>query len=150
MLEHAPRGKKLLWRDLGDAGKKTVQQVIPRLDLNHVIVIGTPLVGIKQERARGLCLERLLWELDQRCVSRIFLESRGEALDLSDRRRIDGLRARHALNRETRVDWMRGEIDPMLWSPDIVLGTLGDAHVHHDELPEQITRLITEVTIELS
>ena len=37
----------------------------------------------------------------------------------------------------------------MLWSPDIVLGALGDAYVHRDPLPPQITRLITEVTIEL-
>ncbi len=61
-------------------------------------------------------------------------ESRAKALDLSDRRRIDGLSARNALSRETRVDWIRGEADPMLWSPDILLGAVGDVHAHHAAL----------------
>lgn len=62
----APRGNKLHWRDLGANGKARAAALLPQLGLRHVVVSAAPLVPAKQERARGLSFERLLWELAQR------------------------------------------------------------------------------------
>lgn len=88
----APRGKKLHWRELGDAGKATVIEILPTLGLRHLVVVGMPLDGVRQERARGRCFTRLMWELTQRHVAHVSIESRSATLDAKDRRRVDGLR----------------------------------------------------------
>lgn len=149
LTRFAPRGNKLHWRDLGEAGKKPVIDAIPELCLHHVVVIGAPMIDIRQERARGRCFERLLWELDQAGVTKVVFESRTPHQDRTDRRRVDGLRGRGVITGELRAEWRRGAEEPLLWAPDIVLGALGDARVAGTELDARVAASIQEIVISL-
>jgi hypothetical protein len=104
---------------------------------------------IRQERARGRCFERLLWELDQAGVTKVVFESRTPHQDRTDRRRVDGLRGRGVITGELRAEWRRGAEEPLLWAPDIVLGALGDARVAGTELDARVAASIQEIVISL-
>jgi hypothetical protein len=145
----APRGKKLHWRDLGDAGRKPVVDALPDLHLHHVVVVGTPMVGIREERARGRCFERLLWELDRSGVTKVVFESRTRHQDQTDRRRVDGLRSRGVITGGLRAEWRRGAEEPLLWAADVVLGAVGDARVAGRQLDARLAASIQEIVISL-
>lgn len=149
LRRHAPRNGKLHWRDLGVDGKTKVRELIPRLGLRHVVVIAAPLAASRQERARGRCFERLLWELSRRSVSSVIVEARSPQQDRTDLKRVDGLRARAVIPRTMRVSWVPGVKEAMLWAPDIVIGALGDAHVAGVDVPAGLRETVTEVRIDL-
>lgn len=146
----APRGNKLHWRDLGANGKARAAALLPQLGLRHVVVSVAPLVPAKQERARGLSFERLLWELAQREVARVVVESRSPSQDRKDLKRVDGLRSRAVIPRDMRVEWVPGIEDPMLWAPDLVLGALGDAYVDRVDAPPALAEQVTRIDIKLA
>lgn len=73
---YAPKGNKLHWRDLGSRGKQNVAHGLSTLELEHIIIIRTLVAGMSEERARGLCIERLMWELDSREITNVTFESR--------------------------------------------------------------------------
>lgn len=150
LLRLAPRGRKLHWRDLGDRGRNTMLEFLPSLRIEHVVVIAAPLrSGIKQERARGQCFQQLLWELQQRNVDHVTFEARTPAQDKADKRRVDGLRSRHLIPRSLRADWVPGANQPLLWTPDLVLGAVGQARAYNLPLSPALSALVTEVRIEL-
>lgn len=146
----APRGRKLHWRELGDRGRAKAADLLPNLGICHVVVIATPRhLGVKQERARGLCFERLMWELAERGVDQVTFESRSSAQDRTDRRRIDGLRGRRLIPQSLRADWVPGPTQPLLWSPDLLLGVVGTARASGGPLPAELATLVTEIRIDL-
>ena len=145
-----PRGKKLHWRELGDRGKTEARSLLSTLPIEHVIVIAGPLRdGVKQERARGQCIERLLWELSERMVDTVTFESRSPAQDRADRRRVDGLRGRQYISTSMHVQWTPGATEPLLWLPDLIVGAVGDARAHNRRLAAELNPTITEISIEL-
>ncbi len=119
------------------------------LGLNHVVVVGAPLVGIRQERARGLCFERLMWELDQLGISRVVFESRSGSQDRQDRRRVDGLRSRGLIGPEIRAEWRAGVTDPRLWVADAIVGVVGDAKAGGAALDRRLEQCIVEIDVSL-
>ncbi|MGY5766057.1 hypothetical protein ACXET9_12745 [Brachybacterium sp. DNPG3] len=143
----APRGGKLHWRDLGERGRAAVAREILTEEIQHVIVIASPLTPGGQERARGRCFERLLWELERRSVQDVVVESRSDRQDRSDLRRVDGLRSRMIVSREMRVEWRPGGEVPMLWVPDDVLGMVGDAYRDEVDIGHRASALITRIYI---
>ncbi|WP_245725804.1 hypothetical protein [Propionibacterium cyclohexanicum] len=122
---------------------------IPELCLHHVVVIGAPMIGIRQERVRGRCFERLFWELDQAGVTKVVFESRTPHQDQTDLRRIDGLRSRGVITGDLRAEWRRGAEEPLLWAADIVLGAVGDARAAGTELDARVAVSIQEIVISL-
>lgn len=146
----APRNRKLHWRELGADGRTQMIDYIADLHLEHLIVVATPLrPEFKQERARGLCLERLMWELGQRKVERVVFESRSPAQDRADRRRIDGLRAQRTIPNSLYVDWVPGATDPWLWVSDLMLGAVGQARATGSPVPASLAPQVTEVRVDL-
>lgn len=125
-----PKGaRKLHWSDMKDREKKQVTGLVTWFDMAHMVVVGTPLDHRKQEHARAKCMERLLWELGQMEVSRVFLEQRTQSLNKRDMKLVEHLRGSKAIPKGLRVDIEQPSTEPMLWIPDQVLGAIGDAEV---------------------
>ncbi len=112
-----------------DREKKQVTGLVTWFDMAHMVVVGTPLDHRKQEHARAKCMERLLWELGQMEVSRVFLEQRTQSLNKRDMKLVEHLRGSKAIPKGLRVDIEQPSTEPMLWIPDQVLGAIGDAEV---------------------
>ena len=150
LRSRAPRAGKLHWRELGDRGRAGVLTLLPTLQIDHLVVIAAPLrPEIRIERARGQCIERLLWELALREVASVTFESRSPAQDKADRRRVDGLRSRRLIPDELFVDWVPGVSEPLLWAPDLMLGAVGDARANCQPVPAELAPLLTEVCLSL-
>ncbi|MEQ7125325.1 hypothetical protein ABN034_12470 [Actinopolymorpha sp. B11F2] len=75
---------KLHWNDLEPRERKHAAEQVAALDEVHVVVAASPVPVRRQERARRVCLERLIIELHQQGVTTLFMESRGS-------RRLDSL-----------------------------------------------------------
>jgi hypothetical protein len=100
---------------------------LAELVFKAVVVVGTPVIKSKQERARRLCMETLLPALEQIAVSRVWLEARTSALNQKDRRMVDALRGQKLVSPALRVDTARPREEPMLWASDIVAGAVNAA-----------------------
>lgn len=145
----APAGRKLHWHDLGRDGKADVVRLLAALGLRSLVVIATPMVNIRQEYARGTCVDRLLRELSDRGVEQVTFESRSASQDKKDQRRVDGLRNDHAIRPSLRVEWAVGANEPLLWAPDLILGAVGDAKASREPLRDDIAGLVTEIDVTL-
>lgn len=142
--------RKLHWRDIDGPHRRRVVSVIRGFDVQHVVVVGTPMDPKRQERARALCLERLAWELCERHhVIHTTLEARTPSLMQRDRRTIDALRGRGGLPRGMRVDHGNPLDEPMLWIADQIVGAVGDAHTGDDRWLQALANAVELIRIEL-
>ena len=123
-LRVLPPGTKchLHWVDEGDAVREKVIAAVEGLRLPHVVVAATPISKRRQERARAVCLERLMWELHDVGVTRVLIEGRSHQ-NAADRRVIGGLRNRKIVPRSLAFDF-GSKRDPELWIPDAVAGAV--------------------------
>ncbi|ROS64072.1 hypothetical protein EDF42_2334 [Curtobacterium sp. PhB172] len=87
----------------------------------EVLIIRYDGVPARPERRRRLCLERLVFELDERGVRHLVFESRGPHADRNDRRLLDAIRDR-GLGRGLRHEHLRGPDEPLLALADIACG----------------------------
>ncbi|WP_020390194.1 hypothetical protein [Kribbella catacumbae] len=116
------RNGRLHWAHESAKHRDAIAATIAAADLALVVVIGAPMYGPKQERARRCCLERLLYELAQCGVSEVWMESRSAAPDRRDVRLVDSARRKGLLPAELKVGFGRPQDEPMLWIPDAVAG----------------------------
>lgn len=100
--------QRISWLDLL---VRAVQIVVVRFE-------GAP---ARVERRRRRCLERLVWELEQRGVRRVVFESRGVQADDGDRSLIDALR-RRGIGRSLRHEHVRGVDEPLIALADLACG----------------------------
>jgi hypothetical protein len=107
----ALRTQRLSWLDL-------LRSVI------EIIVVRFEGAPARAERRRRHCLERLVWELEQRGVPRVVLESRGKVSDDGDRSLFDALR-RRGVGRGLRHEHVRAVDEPLVALADVACG----AHV---------------------
>lgn len=116
--------RKLHWRDESLKRRLVIAEAIARLPLEHLIVVRDGTEGERVERRRRLCLERLLYELDQLHVACATFESRGAADDRRDRSMLDALRARRTVSASLRIVHEKGPLEALLWIPDAVCGAV--------------------------
>ncbi|WP_369370898.1 hypothetical protein AB1046_19230 [Promicromonospora sp. Populi] len=119
--------RRLHWRDESAPRRAKIASAIAEHDLVHVVVVGAPIDAKKQERARRLCLERLVFELGMLDVSRVWLESRTQSLNTRDRRMFAALHAKQAMPAALHIDFALPTDEPMLWVADAVAGAVGQA-----------------------
>jgi len=91
----------------------------------EVVVVRYDGAAARAERRRRRCLERLVWELEQRGVGTLVLESRGPARDRDDRSMFTTLRDR-GVGRRLRWAHVRPSDEPLLALADIACGAHGD------------------------
>jgi hypothetical protein len=77
-------------------------------------------------------MERLLHELDQAGVRKVFLESRHDALNKRDIRLVDVLRIKGSISDAMVVSFALPRQEPMLWAPDAVAGAVSSARFGHE------------------
>ena len=117
---------KLHWRSMTDSQKAHSVAAISSIEHQTTIVAASPLVGVKQERARRKCLESLLVKLEGMGVDVLTLESRREPLDGRDRDCLLYARRANAV-RSIDIAHVVGADDPRLWLPDQILGAYGES-----------------------
>ncbi len=122
-----PTRGKLHWHDLNDRERRDISETIGALEALHLVVVATPADLRREERARAVCLERLVWELARQDVCHLTLEARPRALMARDIRTVRGLKGRLVAPSTFRVEHGDPGLDPMLWLPDQVLGAAGAA-----------------------
>ncbi len=119
------RQQRFHWRDESEAMRQRMLDHLTRLDLDAVISVQEPVEPAKLERARALCLQRLLWELLDTDLEELVIESRQDHNDRRDRRTIA-----HAQRSKTappglayRFAWPHDE--PLLWIADALASATG-------------------------
>ena len=82
---------------------------------------------------RRKCLEALLPNLENKGVDKLVMESHNPVQDARDVQLADIMKSVGYV-RSIKVSHARGELEPRLWFPDLVLGAYGDA-ICEDRLP---------------
>lgn len=129
---------KLHWHAEKTARRRKIVTTVAGFDINSIVVIATPLDERRQERARAQCLDALLIELDQLGVCHAYLEQREKTLNRRDLQHIDRLRGTRTISASLRIEVARPSVEPMLWIPDTICGSVGAAQ--HGE-PEWVNTL---------
>ncbi|MFC7383763.1 hypothetical protein [Sphaerisporangium rhizosphaerae] len=124
VLESLRTGKspRLHWREEPSARHPVIADAIRCLPLRSLVTVHMFSKGIPYERARRLCLERLLHELDQAGVTLATIESRSARMDHLDLLLIMGIRKSRLLSDGIRVVWRQAGEEPLLWAADVVAG----------------------------
>ncbi|PRI11010.1 hypothetical protein [Leucobacter massiliensis] len=144
------KSTRLHWYDQTPRRRRLIAGVLADLDVTHTIIVGAPIDPHRQERARRLCLERLLHELHSLGVERVWAETRTQSLNDRDRTMVAALRSRGAIPAHLAVEFAQPDQEPMLWLPDAVAGAVGMHHRGRDPEPyERLRHTITEHTIRL-
>lgn len=124
--------KKVHWREMSVRARTNSLELLGGLTHSTTIIVGTPLNGRKQERARRKCLELLLVQLEANNIKTIILESRGKTADKKD---IDFLLYLRRTDVIHTIDLQHasGKNDARLYIPDQILGAYGDIIAEKDD-----------------
>jgi hypothetical protein len=76
--------RRLHWRDENAVRRQRIINCVAGSGICAVAVAGSPVERTKQERARRICMERLLYELHAMGVDRVFFEARTPSLNRRD------------------------------------------------------------------
>jgi len=121
-LRHQRR--RFHWREEEHTDQESMAKLVGSLDLMAVVVVATPVDPRRPERARRLCLTRLLWELEHRNARDVLLESRGPAQDRDDRRHIGNAQRAQQLEPGLVFGFGNPLAEPLLWLPDLLAGAV--------------------------
>jgi hypothetical protein len=98
---------------------------VSALGLRAVAAIALPGTKRRQERARALCLTKLLWQLAERQVDAVTLESRGsQRRDDDDARVIGGGKRAGTVPKQLVYGHAQPKVEPLLWLGDLVASAL--------------------------
>ena len=142
------RSSKLHWNEMDTRQQTTAAQTIAALDGFHIVTVGTPVPHRRQERARAMCLTRLITELHSYSVTDLVIESRTVQLNERDIKTAQG--ARFSLPAGTRfhVTHVAGAQEPLLWSADIVAGAVRAHHQGNGAYRKKLERCLYEVELD--
>jgi hypothetical protein len=139
-------GTRFHWHEESDKGRDKAVALISGLSMLHVVVTGAPLMSAKQERARRLCMRRLLPELERAGVRHVWIDARRLAQNRSDIRAVDAFRQGRLIGRLIRVDHVRSWDEPLLWAPDAVAGVLTGGQ---PEYRASLDSMLTEYSVRI-
>lgn len=137
---------KLHWRDESSKRQQLIITTIDRLPLTHLIVVRDD-DNSRAERRRRLCMERLLFELDQLKIATATFESRGPADDKRDRDMVGRLRASKTITSALRIEHEKGPVEPMLWIPDALCGATSSHRTGDTNYVEQLAAAVQIINI---
>lgn len=140
-----PNGhRKLHWHSEGALRRSELSRAVAGLEALHLVVVRAGgLSHERSERRRRLCFERLLYELEQAKVERVVCEARERRQNDSDRKLLDGLRARKLVAGNIRMEHVAGPAEGLLAVPDIVCGAVVAARRGTGEHMRRLDALIT-------
>jgi hypothetical protein len=127
-LARSPR-RRIHWRDEEAADRMKAVGVIAGADIDQIVVAGTPLNPRKQERARRKCMEQITYHFTvETGLETVWVESRTESLNRSDRAMFAALRGSRVLGGTLRYEFSLPSLDPMLWAADVVAGAVAASY----------------------
>lgn len=97
-----------------------------------------------EPRARKLCLNSLLWDLNQNGVGELVIESRKDPNDRIDRLTIRNAQDAKIASPDLRYGWNSPKGDPMLWTADAVASGVA-GHLRHGRYVEELQALRTVI-----
>jgi hypothetical protein len=118
--------RRLHWRDEGGRGRRDLASAVADLGVDAVVVTAAGVEPRTSERARRLCLMRLLWECGQRGVTELVIESRRHR-DRYDREMFAQARRAGWVSVDVRYSFVAPTDEPLLWASDIVAGAVAAA-----------------------
>jgi hypothetical protein len=120
-------------------------EMFVRLSLESSIYVHEPLASRGDGRARSLCLNALLWDLWQRRVDELVVESRQEHGDYRDRQTIAFAQRARAASPILRYRFERPHHEPLLWLADAIAGaataSLADGAPYLKHLGDRVRRV---------
>ena len=134
LRQKSPGAPKMHWREMGRGAQARSLCTVAKADATTTVIIASPINTRKQERARRKCMETLFPLLEGLDVGKLVMESRNPIQDARDIEMVDIMKSKGLL-KSLMVDHVRGEREPRLWFPDLVLGAYGDV-LCEDELPK--------------
>jgi hypothetical protein len=136
----AAKNPTVHWRNESPARRTAIIRTV--LDLPVHGIVAVCLHQTTQERARRACLTQLIWELGERQVRSVPIESRREQRDRHDRSLLTSLRRSGLARRDMHVEWARPSEEELLWLADAVAGAvtwwLDDDRQYFDQLGSQV------------
>lgn len=133
---------RIHWRQENPRDKELIIKTITGAQVESVIVVGTMSDARNQERARQLVMKQMLWQLDQRAVTVVTLESRGVNRDAFDVKSFGQFRQAQIVSRRLTVCHARALQEPLLWVPDAVAGAAGDVRCGRDPGAQEIYNML--------
>lgn len=120
------------WRAESEPQRQRMLEAIVGLGVTVRAYACRPVAPSKTERARALCLDRLLWDLhaddELGDVAELVLESRREHNDRKDRKIIAAAQRANRAPAGLRYLHAQPSAEPLLWLPDAAAGAVS-AHV---------------------
>lgn len=145
LREIAGKSARLHWRaESAPRRSATVAAVAGLDDVEHLVAVCTPMDPRRQEGSRRHALTRLLWELEQRKVHDVVLETRMQR-DQQDRVHIAAQQRAHHLTPQLTYRFGQPVQEPLLWLPDIVAGAV--AYARAGEEPAYLYTLGAAVVV---
>jgi hypothetical protein len=113
-----PRQRRFHWHDEGPEGRRAMVYRLAGCDFRAIAAVCAVPDPRRTERARRLCLSRLLWELRGLGLDRLVLESRREQFDRMDRAILGWARRAGLCPEWLACDFGLPAEEPLLWIPD--------------------------------
>lgn len=120
----ANTGAKLHWNQLDRQQQRRAAEQVAALPGLYVVTVGAPVPPRRQERARALCLRRLVVELRHWRGSVGALEARENVLNERDVRVATAARFALPKGSTFRIEHPFGGTEPALWIADLVAGAV--------------------------
>jgi hypothetical protein len=147
----APRAGRFHWRDETPASRRKAVEALAAIPSLHTVVVATSMDSQKQERARALCMERLLWVLEQDGIVQVAFENRTMSLNRADLNTLNQLRARRVISPGgLRISHVKPSTEPLLWAADIIAGACREVHDGRTECRMVLDDVIIEHLIDAS
>ena len=143
------RQRRLHWREESRPRREKLVSAVLAVRCVVVVVVGVGMDERRQERARRQCLERLLWELDQRGVRRVIAETRHAERNATDIHAIGAFRRSGVVSPSLRFDHGQPVQEPLLWLPDIVAGAVLSGYTGKSDFWLALEEILIEIQIEL-
>jgi hypothetical protein len=141
-----PHQKKLHWSD--DRNRhEYITSTIAELDVLHVVVVRDSTPDETVNRRRKKCLERLLYELDDRGVIHVSCEARQKKQNEQDVKIMTHMRTTKQIRGAMKIDHPAGPTEPALWLADAVVGAVSMARYETPKYQEMLAGVLEVITI---
>ena len=128
------RQARIHFHDEGHVRRMAIVETVAGLHLPAIVAAAvSPAEPRAFERARRKCIERLAYEVPQRGVTALLLESRQENLNKSDRTLLAAYHRSGLLAKSVMYGFRRPKDEPVLWVADAVAGAVSSALANVDE-----------------
>ncbi|HZT66112.1 MAG TPA: hypothetical protein VFA11_10025 [Acidimicrobiales bacterium] len=141
-----PRQRRFHWRDESEAQRKAMLDALAALELPVYGYVRRPVPRRRQERARALCLNRMLWDLGQELAgAELVLETRQDRNDRKDRQTIIRAQKAGIAPPDLRYRFEHPGGEPLLWAADAAAGAVAGHLVEQGNYLDRLRDVRVEI-----